>query len=369
MPRYDTPGSDRELMQTVTQRKMGGMEPWQTARSIVSSRILARLGVARGLPLEACLVGSGITAAQLDDPEAEVSGLQELRLIQNLQQGLGHLPAVAMEAGLEYPVTVYGIFGFALISSPTLRAALETGVRYIDLTFALTRIRLESGSGSPQLVIDPRDTPSAVAAFAVERDLVAVLMLLRQLVGAPTPAVAIDVALPPVAHAVRYQSEFGIVPRFGATRTAVVLDTKRLDARMPQADHLAASLCEQQCRALLARRRSRAGYGETVRHHLLEHPAQPPALTTIAARLAMSPRSLRRRLDEEGTSYRALLDEVRQVLSEALLVTAGLSVDAVAERLGFAETASFIHAFKRWHGVTPGVYRRRAATSTPKAPP
>jgi AraC-like DNA-binding protein len=63
-------------------------------------------------------------------------------------------------------------------------------------------------------------------------------------------------------------------------------------------------------------------------------------------------------LEEAGTSYRALLDEVRRALAEELLVATPLSVDDVAIRLGYAEATPFIYAFKRWTGVTPAAYRR-----------
>jgi AraC-like DNA-binding protein len=67
---------------------------------------------------------------------------------------------------------------------------------------------------------------------------------------------------------------------------------------------------------------------------------------------------LRRRLAESGTSFQELLDEVREALAQELLTT--LAVEDVALRLGYAEASSFIHAFKRWKGVTPAVYARRA---------
>ena len=74
-------------------------------------------------------------------------------------------------------------------------------------------------------------------------------------------------------------------------------------------------------------------------------------------------RSLRRRLSEEGTSFRQLLEEVRQTLAEELLATGGLTLEEIAERLGYGEVSNFTHAFKRWKGLAPRQYRRRHATS------
>jgi AraC-like DNA-binding protein len=91
-------------------------------------------------------------------------------------------------------------------------------------------------------------------------------------------------------------------------------------------------------------------------------------MDSVARQLVMSPRTLRRRLEAEGTSYRALVDEVRQALAEEMLATGALTVEDVAIRLGYAEASSFIYAFKRWKGTTPAAYARgdRGRTGIPR---
>ncbi|MCT4980316.1 DUF1911 domain-containing protein [Pseudomonas aeruginosa] len=63
--------------------------------------------------------------------------------------------------------------------------------------------------------------------------------------------------------------------------------------------------------------------------------------------------------DDEGSSYRLLLDEVRQALAEELLATGAIRLEEIAERLGYGEVSNFIHAFRRWKGMTPRQYRQR----------
>ena len=72
----------------------------------------------------------------------------------------------------------------------------------------------------------------------------------------------------------------------------------------------------------------------------------------------MAPRTLHRHLAAEGASFRQLLDEVRQALAEEMLAHR-MTVDEVAERLGYSEASSFVHAFKRWKGISPRTYRQR----------
>jgi AraC-like DNA-binding protein len=95
-----------------------------------------------------------------------------------------------------------------------------------------------------------------------------------------------------------------------------------------------------------------------VRALLLEDPAAMPSVTALAERLSFDERTLRRRLAAEGTSYRALRQEVAMTLALELLRGAGLTVAEVAARVGYADPTGFTHAFTRWHGRPPSAARR-----------
>jgi AraC-like DNA-binding protein len=84
-------------------------------------------------------------------------------------------------------------------------------------------------------------------------------------------------------------------------------------------------------------------------------------MARVAAELAIDERTLRRHLSAEGTSFRALADEVREALAHELLTTAGLTVEETAQRLGFHDAAGFSRAFRRWTGTTPGSLRAAGA--------
>jgi AraC-like DNA-binding protein len=81
------------------------------------------------------------------------------------------------------------------------------------------------------------------------------------------------------------------------------------------------------------------------------------SLEAAAAALHVGTRTLRRRLEEHGTSYKALLDEVRRELAYHYVGTTEEPLAAVAARLGFTEPSTFYRAFKRWSGTTPAAYR------------
>ncbi|MFN8102402.1 MAG: helix-turn-helix transcriptional regulator [Mycobacterium sp.] len=76
----------------------------------------------------------------------------------------------------------------------------------------------------------------------------------------------------------------------------------------------------------------------------------------VADELNLDPRTLRRKLTGEGTSFRGVVADVRRARAEQLL-NGGLSIEAIAQQLGYAETASFTHAFTRWRGCSPSQFR------------
>jgi AraC-like DNA-binding protein len=330
---------------------------WDYRRGTYSARLMTELAAEHGLPLGVCLGGTGIDPESLDDPGAEITGRQELELVANIVKALPNVPEIGLESGRRYHVTAYGIWGFAVMSSPTVRDALDLGLRYLNLTYAFSQVEIEESAGRVFLILDDTNIPEPARRTLVERDLSAIFHMWAQLLGEPPPLVGIELRFDEPSYAARYEELLGVRPVFGSKRTVMEYEASLLDRPMPQANVHTAKLSERQCEELLAAREAREGIAGRVRHIVLSEPGRSPDMERIAKKLATTSRSLRRRLTEEGTSFRVLVDEVRETLAEQLLSTAGLSVDAVAERLGFANTAGFISAFKRWKGVPPGTWR------------
>lgn len=328
------------------------------ARGTGSAALLCALGEEHGLPRAALLAAAGVTEAQLADPEAEIAAEQEVRLVAALAAAL---PGDAgLVAGGRYRLATYGIWGFALLSSRTLRAGHEVAMRFLDLTYALTRISAAEEQGELRLFFDDLDLVEPVRRFVLLRDSTAALQLWRESLGRPVVPRRVELRLPAPADPAPYAAAFGVLPRFATPRSTVVFDAALLDQPLPQAAPLTAASCEAQCRELLERRVSRRGLSGQVRDLLLRSPQRMAGQEEVAAELHVSVRTLRRRLAEEGTSFRAVLDQTRRHLAEELLVTVGLSVEEVAERVGYSEASAFVHAFQRWTGDSPRRWARTA---------
>lgn len=326
-------------------------------RGTASARILVGLAQEHGVPPEVMLAGSGITPAMLDDPLAEIAVRQDLTVVENVVRHLGHVPGIGLDAGARYKLTAYGIWGYAMLSSRTLRSAFELGGRYIGLTFTFFRAYARSEPDALHVVFDDPGIPPECFRFLLERDVAASVSIAGTLTSSPAPVRVVTLGFPKPAYAARF-AEFVDGPiEFDAPRNEIVFDTAIADRLLPQANEATARLCEEQCQDLLAQRRFQAPVSERVRRHLLR-PGVMPAVEVVAAGLGVAPRTLQRSLEAEGTTFRVLVAEVRRALAEEMLAQR-MTVDEIAERLGYAEAASFVHAFKRWTGVPPGRFRRQ----------
>jgi AraC-like DNA-binding protein len=121
-----------------------------------------------------------------------------------------------------------------------------------------------------------------------------------------------------------------------------------------------------QCDVLMQRNEQRRGITAMVRSKLFRESGRFPALPELAAELDVHPSTLRRRLAEEHTSFRALLNEARSTLAVDLPRNVGLTVEEVSKRLGYTDTSTFCHAFKRWYGLPPSEYLRRTQGLCPR---
>lgn len=333
---------------------------WDFRRGIATARVLTQLGFDHGVSVDAMIRHTGITRDLLDDPHGEIEALQEVQLIRNLIHELPHIPTLGIMAGTRYHVTTYGLWGYALLSSPTLGAAVSMASRMLNLTFSLTTNTVEQAGHLVLVAYHGEHLPPDVRQFIVDRDRAAAITLQREILGQPLPYRAIQMrrAEPSPEVAQAYTELFGIRPLFGQAQDGGVLEAALLKQPLPQADSHTAQLCEQMCSKLVEARKSRTGMSATVRGRLLRTPGHIPDMEEIAAEMRVTSRTLRRHLTAEGATFRVLLEEVRSTLAEGLMATDSLTHGEIAERLGYADVTTFIEAFRRWKGMPPSAFRR-----------
>lgn len=331
---------------------------WHFPRSPYSVGLMCAEAAEHGMSVDQCLANTGIEPAALEDPGAEVFPRQEVMVAANILRQLGAQPGIALDIGRRFHISVYGVLAFALSSCATLRELIALGMRYSNLAFSLTDRHYEERRGELHIIFDVDHLPAPLHQFLLDRDLAALLNIAIELFARPLPILQLQFRGPRPAHADLYRERLGVEPEFGAAQTALVVERAVLDLPLPQADPRALRYWETQLKDLLSKRKTRAGVAGKVRDILLRQPDVAPDMEAAATELRTTSRSLRRQLEAEGTSFRDLVDEVRQTLAEELLSAAQLNVDEVAIRLGYTDVSSFTNAFKRWTGLPPRDWRK-----------
>lgn len=327
---------------------------WQFARSVAGIALLVEAGREHGAGVDVVLRGTGLGPADLTRTDGEVTADQELRAVRNLVRALDGTAEPGLDVGTVYHLSSFGILGYALLTSPTVLDAMNLALRFIDLSFTFVIPAAVVEGGRVHIVLDDTGLPEDVRRFLVARDLVAIRTVLDELLPQGVPVLAAELALPAPTDPDVWQRALGLRPRFDAGRHSLTLDPACLGEPLPQGNPATLALCESLCADVVSRRRERAATTESVRVLLTQRVAFGVGMLDVADALGISVRTLRRRLADEGTSFQRVLDEVRFSLADEMLATGVLGVEDIAMRLGYAEASSFIHAYKRWTGTSPG---------------
>jgi AraC-like DNA-binding protein len=156
---------------------------------------------------------------------------------------------------------------------------------------------------------------------------------------------------------------FGVVPRFGAPETVVVLPSEVLRLPVRTGGSSLGSYLEAYARELLGRlpEHDATATAQVQRAIAVAVAHGVPDIDSVAGRLGTTARTLQRRLKDEGTTFAELTDAVRRSAAERYLADGRLPLAEIAFLLGFQDPSNFHKAFRRWTGNTPAAYRDRHA--------
>jgi AraC-like DNA-binding protein len=302
------------------------------------------------------LDGLGVSAKDLADPHLNVPLASAIALIERARALSGE-PAIGLYLGLQMSSTAHGYLGFAVMSAPTLRDALELAVQYAPIRTNVLALRLEMADPHAAVAIDELADLGTAQDVVILGLLVGFWQIGNALLGREVKESTLEVTFPEPNYYVRFRQ---MNPRikFGARANRLVFARPLLDARLVTADPASLRLALEECTRQLDAFAARSPIVERVRRLVLRSDTGVRSFEELAAALQLSPRTLRRRLAEARVSFSTLLDEARRDRAMMLLGAQSLSTKDVAERIGYSDVANFIRAFRRWTGRTPATYRR-----------
>ncbi|MBB6340484.1 AraC-like DNA-binding protein [Pseudomonas fluvialis] len=258
----------------------------------------------------------------------------------------------------------YGVLGYLIMSCPTLADALHRQARYAALVGNLGHIELEDWpqGDSPEPLVVHRWTPllPQQQRQIAEETLAGWVTFGRWVTGLEEPPLEVHFQHPVPADTREHQRLFRCPVKFSQTQNALIFPKRLLSLPLGQADAQVRLMLD----AYADRRLSEIEQGHSVldRARALlarQLPEQGIELEQLAAQLALSPRTLQRRLREAGLSFSQLVDETRQQLVLHYLRDPALELADIAFLVGFSEAGSLARAFRRWTGQTPAEYRRQ----------
>ncbi len=254
----------------------------------------------------------------------------------------------------------YSVIGFAAMTRATLREAFHQTIRYqrVWTNAADWALDEQGGTATLRFVTDePRRLGMRCNSECAVAEIVNAGRILTGTTDAPRE-IRFRHSAPTDVSA--HEAFFRAPLRFDAPDNAIVIDAKLLDTPLLKADPELARFFQRHGDALLANRAKDESITqrlEAVLVQTLRHGA--PTIEDAARRIGMSTRTLRRRLQEEGSRFQDVLERSRCDLAKRYLAEPKLAVGEVAFLLGFSEPSAFHRAFKRWTGKTPLEHRRR----------
>jgi len=315
------------------------------------------------MPRDEILARFGLDPAALDDVDGRVPLAALARMWTELPALLDDedmpLHVIAQAAAIDPPLTV-----LVFLASETLGAALRRLERYQRVTLDVADENVSElviEDEVAHIVLHHERSASPPPTGAVIDALIGVLTLARMATRQHVVPLALTLRHPAPSRPDVYRAAFGCPVTFGAPRDRMTLARADLDLPHPDASRTLLGIVERHAESALAQLPQGGELIREVREAIRAGlPDGRVTLRHLAAPLRMSARTLQRRLEEEGTSHRRLLDEERRALALHHISDPRVSLVDLAFRLGFADQSAFSRAFARWTSRSPTEYRRSA---------
>jgi AraC-like DNA-binding protein len=317
---------------------------------------------AEGVSSLAALQGVGLSLDELRSPTTLVSVTQVVVAYRNALR-LSRDPNFAFLTGLRTHVASYGMYGFAILSSMDFRQTMQFAVRYHPLATPLVKLRFAEDGRRAAWLIEPRPHPGIDARlyrFIVEIQLGIIVSLHRDVMGSSFQPTSLEVTFEPPRPDpdTQYDKIYGCAIAFRQPTNRLLFDAAWLDGTPGFGNEITYASTLALCDDLHDRLQNRVGVAGKVRGFLLARLGRNMSLDDIAAHIKIPERTLRRKLREEGTSFREIVDQLRAEVAVKYLRDTEMTMDDIACALGFSETANFRHAFRRWKRSSPRDFRQ-----------
>lgn len=330
-----------------------------THNTIAINQVVQILQGAReqGRDINGILHRAGISPVLLESPLSRVSQAQYTALIRTLRRvtrdelwGLTNQPL---------KVGSFAQICRILVHCRTLRDALHQGFSFYHLMMDDMVARLHVDGETARILLHTRVERNVRIRYVERTFLFFTYGLASWLVARRIPLQSVDYCKLDEAQVTDAYRLFQAPVRYQDSHVGLRFEARWLDLPVVQNVQSVEEFLRQAPASLLVRYRDQASATERIRRLLRRHlDGEMPSLEQVGKALAITPQTLRRRLQEEGQGYQLIKDDLRRDAAIEYLMQPDLTLPAIANMLGFSEPSTFHRAFKKWTGVAPGEYRQ-----------
>ena len=274
-------------------------------------------------------------------------------------------PIRGLFVGQHYALAGYGPLLMLLVTSPTVRHALNEGIRFQQLTHLTGELSIEFREHRIALCYTPKDLSDHLGLLMAQCEVSGTFKFigdLYKMMGLSEPELKIELPFgypQQDSELKQYYEYYGSQVQFDAQRATFWFDQAVLNVRIPSADSITFTVYEKKCIAELERLNEdedTPSLLQRVQDYLELQTGLMPSMAETAHALNVPERTLRHQLQQLGTSYKQIREDIIKDKALRLIEYKQYSIEMIAELLGYSEPAAFNHAFKRWFGQSPRQY-------------
>lgn len=304
---------------------------------------------------ESLLEGLDRSAVALDDPNTRISISAFDELVRRAR-ALTNEPGLGFYMGMQLRILSHGYLGVAAMAAGTVGEALAFAEQFIATRAPMLALRSFVEGESASVVLEEHASlGDELRGFMVTASLVTIAYAARFITGLPVTGDA-EVTFSRPDCFDRFAHLLPGSVQFSRPSNRLVFARNILDLPLINADRDAAALAREQCERELAALALDNGVLRRVRSILVKEGFI--SLDAVAKRLQISPRTLKRKLASNDMTFSRVVEEIRRERALLLLGNSDLSIESIADMLGYADVTSFTRAFRRWTGTTPASVRR-----------
>ncbi|MCK0155239.1 AraC family transcriptional regulator [Alcanivorax sp. S6407] len=332
------------------------MDPAEYSVSAEYLSLMLDVMARRGIPSEELLVGTQIEPGCWRDPKARVSAHDFERVASRAIRMTGE-PWIGWELGASMTLSSHGFLGYAAMSSATLGEALELAVKYFRTRSTMVQLETFQEGDVAVLQVNELLSLGGLTPLTMESLFSSFHFMGQKLLPGMEVLGELRFSYPEPEYFDRMRPLMPVPVYFDCAYNQMRFPVERMDCELQFADPRLAQMAADQCEQEMATIKAPPALLGQVRRIILAGGGRFPSVEEVASELHMSSRTLKRKLQQLGTSYQEILDGLRKGLAVEFLTQSDHTVDEIAMSLGYSDASNFARAFRRWTSRSPSDYR------------